>query len=300
MAAKKGGLGRGLDSLFADTTGVVSGAAPSLLSLSEIEPDADQPRKSFEAGALAELAASIEEHGLLQPIVVRPDKAGAGYRIIAGERRFRAARMAGLTEIPAIIKEVEENTAMEMAMVENLQRENLGPVEEARGYRQLMERCGLTQGEAAQKVGKSRPVVTNSLRLLKLSPAVLALLEAGKITTGHAKVLLSLEEEGMQEQAAKLVIEQQLSVRETETLVKKMKKAPPAAKEVFRPSLPVEVEASLHNILGTRVRVSYQNGKGTLQVSFSSDEELTRYAKMLGGEEERILQKMERTKEKQG
>ena len=282
MAAKKGGLGRGLDSLFADTTGVVSGSAPSLLSIHEIEPDKEQPRKIFEQQALSELAASIQEHGVLQPIVVRPATNGAGYRIIAGERRWRAARLAGLSEIPAIIKEVEEGAAMEMALIENLQREDLGPVEEALGYRQLMERCGLTQEQAAKKVGKSRPVIANALRLLNLEPEVLKWLEEGKLSAGHAKVLLSSEEPEQQVQAARITIEQQLSVRATEQLLKKWRRSPAKAQEELPPAFPREVEASLREVLGTRVKVSYKKGKGSLQIAFSSDEELRAYAKRLG------------------
>lgn len=282
MAAKKGGLGRGLDSLFADTTGVVSGAAPSLLPIHEIEPDKEQPRKTFEQQALSELAASIQEHGVLQPIVVRPAQNGAGYRIIAGERRWRAARLAGLSEIPAVVKDVDEGAAMEMALVENLQREDLGPVEEALGYQQLMERCGLTQEQAAKKVGKSRPVIANSLRLLNLEPEVLKWLEEGKLSVGHAKVLLSAAEPALQVEAARITIQEQLSVRGTEQLLKKWKRAPVKVKEELPPALPGEVEASLREILGTRVKVSYKKGKGTLQIAFSSDEELRAYAKRLG------------------
>lgn len=282
MAAKKGGLGRGLDSLFADTTGVVSGAAPSLLPIHEIEPDKEQPRKTFEQQALSELAASIQEHGVLQPIVVRPAQNGAGYRIIAGERRWRAARLAGLSEIPAVVKDVDEGAAMEMALVENLQREDLGPVEEALGYQQLMERCGLTQEQAAKKVGKSRPVIANSLRLLNLEPEVLKWLEEGKLSVGHAKVLLSAAEPALQVEAARITIQEQLSVRGTEQLLKKWKRAPAKVKEELPPALPGEVEASLREILGTRVKVSYKKGKGTLQIAFSSDEELRAYAKRLG------------------
>ena len=192
MARGKGGLGRGLDSLFEDAAPVFeSGAKVDTLPLREIEPDPEQPRKTFDEQALGELAASIAEHGLLQPIAVRPRPRG-GYSIVAGERRWRACRMAGLNDVPVVIKEVSDEQAMELALVENLQREDLGPVEEATGIRELMTRCGLTQEQAAQKLGKSRSALANSLRLLNLPENVLELLKSGFINIGHAKVILSL------------------------------------------------------------------------------------------------------------
>lgn len=189
MAKGRGGLGRGLESLFED-------AAPSFesdtrietLPLREIEPDPGQPRKTFDDETLAELSASIAEHGLLQPIAVRPKPSG-GYLIVAGERRWRASRMAGLTEVPVIVKDVTDEQAMELALVENLQREDLDPVEEAAGIRELMTRCDLTQEQAARKLGKSRSALANSLRLLSLPETVLELLKSGFITIGHAKVV---------------------------------------------------------------------------------------------------------------
>ena len=198
MAVKKGGLGRGLESLFEDAARDVGGAV-STLPLREIEPDKNQPRKDFDEQALSELADSIARHGLLQPIAVRAT-AGGAYKIIAGERRWRAARLAGLSEVPVVIKDVSDGEAMELALIENLQREDLDPVEEAMGYRQLMEKCGLTQEQAAQKLGKSRSAVANSLRLLNLPEAVLELLKGGKLSTGHAKVLLGLPCGGMSEE----------------------------------------------------------------------------------------------------
>ena len=191
MARGKGGLGRGLDSLFEDAAPVFESehAAVETLPLREIEPDPDQPRKTFEQETLSELAASIAEHGLLQPIAVRPRPMG-GYSIVAGERRWRASRMAGLTEVPVVIKDVSDEQAMELALVENLQREDLDPVEEAAGIRELMTRCDLTQEQAARKLGKSRSALANSLRLLNLPETVLELLKSGFINTGHAKVVL--------------------------------------------------------------------------------------------------------------
>ena len=191
MARGKGGLGRGLDSLFEDAAPVFESehAAVETLPLREIEPDPDQPRKTFEQETLSELAASIAEHGLLQPIAVRPRPMG-GYSIVAGERRWRASRMAGLTEVPVVIKDVSDEQAMELALVENLQREDLDPVEEAAGIRELMTRCDLTQEQAARKLGKSRSALANSLRLLNLPETVLELLKSGFINTGHATVVL--------------------------------------------------------------------------------------------------------------
>ena len=195
MARGKGGLGRGLDSLFEDAAPVFESehAAVETLPLREIEPDPDQPRKTFEQETLSELAASIAEHGLLQPIAVRPRPMG-GYSIVAGERRWRASRMAGLTEVPVVIKDVSDEQAMELALVENLQREDLDPVEEAAGIRELMTRCDLTQEQAARKLGKSRSALANSLRLLNLPETVLELLKSGFINTGHAKVVLGLDD----------------------------------------------------------------------------------------------------------
>ena len=204
MAKGRGGLGRGLESLFED-------AAPSFesdtrietLPLREIEPDPGQPRKTFDDETLAELSASIAEHGLLQPIAVRPKPSG-GYLIVAGERRWRASRMAGLTEVPVIVKDVTDEQAMELALVENLQREDLDPVEEAAGIRELMTRCDLTQEQAARKLGKSRSALANSLRLLSLPETVLELLKSGFITIGHAKVVLGLPTPELQEEAAQM------------------------------------------------------------------------------------------------
>ena len=215
MAPKKGGLGRGLESLFEETARDVGGGGVETLPLREIEPDKDQPRKSFSDESLAELAASITEHGVLQPITVRSAPSG-GYKIIAGERRWRAARLAGLTEVPVVIKDVTESEAMELALIENLQREDLDPVEEAFGYRQLMDRCGLTQEQAAKKLGKSRSAVANSLRLLNLPEKALEWLQKGALSTGHAKVILGLEDQEKQLAAAAAVVENGLNVRLSE------------------------------------------------------------------------------------
>ena len=276
MAKGRGGLGRGLESLFED-------AAPSFesdtrietLPLREIEPDPGQPRKTFDDETLAELSASIAEHGLLQPIAVRPKPSG-GYLIVAGERRWRASRMAGLTEVPVIVKDVTDEQAMELALVENLQREDLDPVEEAAGIRELMTRC-------ARKLGKSRSALANSLRLLSLPETVLELLKSGFITIGHAKVVLGLPTPELQEEAAQMIADNQLNVRQAEALCKKLAK--PAKEPVAAPltsALPVEVEESLKQALGSEVRVAYHDGKGKLTVHFYSDDQLKAFANLLG------------------
>lgn len=284
MATKKGGLGRGLDSLFADTgSGVAQQSTENLaLPLREIEPDKDQPRKMFDDQSLAELSKSIEDHGVLQPIVVRPNPTG-GYIIVAGERRWRAARKAGLTEIPALVKDISATQAIELALIENLQREDLDPVEEALGYRQLMDRCNLTQEQAAEKVARSRSAVANSLRLLSLPPQVLEWLKSGELSTGHAKVILSLTEEEKQNDAATLILQDKLNVRQAEALVKRLQKEPKEKRaSTARPSVAAEVEISLQQVLGTQVKVQYAEGKGTLSIGFCSEQQLRDFANLLG------------------
>ena len=283
MAKGKGGLGRGLESLFEDAApSFDSDAKIETLPLREIEPDPDQPRKTFEQEALGELAASIAEHGLLQPIAVRP-RGLNGYTIVAGERRWRACRMAGLTEVPVVVKDVTEEQAMELALVENLQREDLDPVEEAAGIRELMVRCDLTQEQAAQKLGKSRSALANSLRLLNLPETVLELLKSGFINMGHAKVILGLPTPELQEQAAQMVADNQLNVRQTEALCKKlMKPAKTPVEPPVRSAFPVEVEESLKQVLGSEVNVAYHDGKGKLTVHFYSDDQLRAFANLLG------------------
>lgn len=282
MAVKKGGLGRGLESLFEDAARDVGGPV-STLPLREIEPDKDQPRKDFDEQALSELADSIARHGLLQPIAVRA-AAGGAYKIIAGERRWRAARLAGLSEVPVVIKDVTDAEAMELALIENLQREDLDPVEEAMGYRQLMERCELTQEQTAQKIGKSRSAIANSLRLLNLPDGVLAFLKEGKLSTGHAKVLLGLPDAALQTKAAEAVVGQNLNVRQTEALCKKLvKPEKPPKPQPLRPALAGEVEYALREVLGSEVKVDYKNGQGSLTVHFYSDEQLSAFANLLGG-----------------
>ena len=288
MPRGRGGLGRGLESLFED-------AAPSLetgdgvrtVPLREIEPDPGQPRKTFNQDSLAELAASIGEHGLLQPIAVRPQPMG-GYRIVAGERRWRACRMAGLTEVPVVVRDVSDQEAMELALVENLQREDLNPIEVAEGCHQLIEKYGLTQETAAKRLGKSRSALANSLRLLGLPPEALELLRSGALTAGHAKALLGLSDAAVIEAAAQQIEAKGMNVRQAEALCRKLAKdakqagQAPAPEPPPRPALPVEVEESLRQALGSEVSVAYKNGRGSLTVHFYSDDQLRAFANLLG------------------
>ena len=288
MAKKKmGGLGKGLDSLFADLPETTADdASVSTLPLREIEPDPDQPRKRFDEDALNQLADSIAENGLLQPIAVRPKKLGTGYIIIAGERRWRAARLAGLDEVPVVIKDVTDEQAAALALIENLQREDLDPIEVAEGCHQLIDRYGLTQESAARRLGKSRSAVANSLRLLALPEDVRHKVSAGVLSAGHAKVLLGLPTQELMQQAAQTIEENGLNVRQTEALCKKLAKPakPPKPKQdpFNRPKRAVEIEAALKEITGSEVHVEYKDGKGSLKIDFYSDEMLQKFADLLG------------------
>lgn len=280
MAVKKSGLGRGLTSLFDENSSDNEGAVT--LNLNDIEPNRDQPRKDFDETALSELADSIAQHGLIQPIVVKPNLDGR-YSIIAGERRWRASRMAGLTEVPVIIKEADEQTLMEIALIENLQREDLNAVEEALGYRSLIDTYGLTQEEVAKKMGKSRSAVTNALRLLALDDNELEALRRGSISAGHARALLSCDDEATR---AKMLIAAAdgASVRELEKTAADAKKAKSAANAApqKKPTFYSEVELSLKNEMRRKVHINPSgNGKGTLTIEFFSDDELAEFAKRL-------------------
>ena len=288
MAKRKlGGLGKGLDSLFADLPETTADdAGVTTLPLREIEPDPDQPRKKFDDESLAGLAASITENGLLQPIAVRPKRLGTGYLIIAGERRWRAARLAGLDEVPVLIKDVTDEQAAALALIENLQREDLDPIEVAEGCRQLIEKYGLTQETAAKRLGKSRSAVTNSLRLLALPDEVRAQVSAGSLSAGHAKVLLGLPSEDLIRTAAQEITEKGLNVRQTEALCKKLAKPPrppkPKPDPFHRPKRAVEVEAALKEVTGSEVHVEYKDGKGSLKIDFYSDDMLQKFVSLLG------------------
>lgn len=280
--AKKGGLGTGLDALFQDNSPIESEKSIITLSVNEVEPNREQPRKEFDEKALAELSKSIEKNGVIQPILVRPVTGGA-YQIVAGERRWRAARMAGLTEVPVVIREMSDEDAAVFALIENLQREDLNPVEEAEGIRSLIEEFGMTQEEAADRVGKSRTAVTNTLRLLKLPQNILSMVAKGKITAGHARALISLEDEGEMLRIANAVIDNNLTVREVEKTVKTAlsgEKAKPAKREKKRDKYYDEVEIALTKVLGRKVKIYLsKGGKGTLEFDFFGKEDLSKLAK---------------------
>ena len=273
MATKFGGLGKGLDVLFAQNT-LEDGNATVTLPLDEIIPNRDQPRKQFDDAALADLAASIAQHGVLQPLLVRPMPDGT-YQLVAGERRWRASRMAGLTEVPVVIREMDERESAELALIENLQREDLNPMEEAIGYRTLMDNYGMTQEQAAQVVNKSRPAVANALRLLQLPDAVTELVSVGKLSAGHARTVLAFEGAEAQIAAAKQAVDKGLSVRDLEKMAKTAKRTPrtPAALK-RRDSFYDEVELALRESLGRQVKVSASAKGGVLQVEFFDAEDL--------------------------
>lgn len=270
--AKKSGLGSGLDALFRSET--VRTDAETTLPISKVEPRSDQPRKAFDDAALAELTESVRQYGLIQPITVRRIDSGY-YQIIAGERRWRAARSAGLSEVPVRIIEADDRRAMELALVENLQREDLNPIEEAKGYQTLMRDYGLTQEDAAAAVGKSRPAVANALRLLNLAAPTLALVERGALSAGHARALLPIRDERTQQEAAQAVIDKRLSVRQTEALAARLAKEPAHAPERTPVSVDYvrEVERELENALGRKVRLVDGKKKGRIELEFYGAED---------------------------
>ena len=281
--AKKGGLGTGLDALFLDNSATESNNTAVTLGINEIEPNREQPRKIFNEKALEELAKSIEQNGIIQPLLVRPMSDGS-YQLVAGERRWRAARMAGLTEVPVTIREMTDEEASVFALIENLQREDLNPVEEAEGLKSLIETYGFTQEEAAERVGKSRVAVTNTLRLLKLPESVLGLLGNGKLTAGHSRALLSLDDEKEMLRIADAAISQELSVRQVEKMVKyalQGEKPKPKKRDKKRDKFYDEVEIALTNLLGRKVKIylSSTGHKGTLEFEFFGKEDLTKLAK---------------------
>lgn len=288
MAAKKGGLGKGLDAIFMENATENSNSTIAL-KIAEIEPNRAQPRRDFNEESLAELADSISQHGVLQPLLVRPLTDG-GYQIVAGERRWRACRMAGISEVPVIIRELSDSEMTELALIENLQREDLSPVEEALGYQTLMEHYQFTQEEVSKSVGKSRPAVTNALRLLHLPAEVLAMVSSGELSAGHARTLLAFPSEEMMIEAAKLVVKLGLSVRELEKMAKKAtEEAKTEGKVVkIRKRSPFfdEVELSLNEHLGRKVKVANKTkNKGILEIEFYSEEDLSELARLLGGNE---------------
>ena len=281
MSKKFGGLGKRLDTIFAENETEDSNSSV-MLKISEIEPNRSQPRKDFDENSLSDLAQSISQHGLLQPLLVRPLPIG-GYQIVAGERRYRACRMAGLTEVPVTIRELSDTETMELALIENLQREDLSPIEEALGYKALIDEHGFSQEEVATSVGKSRPAIANSLRILKLPDSVLEYVKQDKISAGHARALLMLDNEKDMLELAELIYKKDLSVRQAEKLAKKKPEVEEDTQPERKPSFYSMVELALNESLGRKIKVNKNKGKqgGVLQIEFYSDEELTELSNKL-------------------
>ena len=275
MASQKG-LGKGLGALLGDFDEEVSGNTPyQVLPIYKVEPNPNQPRQDFDEVELQSLSDSIAEHGVVQPLTVRQLDSGY-YQIIAGERRWRAARMAGLSEIPAVIIEADDKKTMELALIENLQRQDLNPVEEALGYRSLMDDYGLSQEETAARVGKSRPAVANALRLLSLNPEVLLMVRKGTLSAGHARAVLSLKSEKLQLEAANKIVNLALSVRQAETLCKNMAKEPVHTQQplTLAVNYVAECEKALSKQLGRGVKIINGKRKGKFELEFYGQEDL--------------------------
>lgn len=303
MAVKRNGLGKGLDSLIPDKTSKVvkngmsgNGAKKSsdkmpnkkegsngeiLLRVNKVEPNRDQPRKEFDEDALLELADSIKQYGVLQPLIVQ--KKEGYYEIIAGERRWRAAKLAGIKEIPVIIKEYTEQEIVEISLIENIQRENLNPIEEAMAFKRLLEEFQLKQDEVAERVSKSRTAVTNSMRLLKLSDKVQQMIIDDMITTGHARALLAIDDPEQQYILANKIFDEKLSVRETEKLVKSLKTPKKEVKkEIEHTFVYKDIAEKMKNVMGTKVNINAKaNGKGRIEIEYYSEEELERIYDMI-------------------
>lgn len=297
MAVKKSGLGKGLDSLIKDNSSAKKTAAANtssenkaeemksgeqMMKINMVEPNRDQPRKKFEEDALLELADSIKQFGVLQPLLVRKRK--DYYEIIAGERRWRAAKMAGVKEVPVIIKDYTEQEIVEIGLIENIQRENLNPIEEAMAFKKLLEELNLKQDEVAERVSKSRTAVTNSMRLLKLDERVQEMIVDDMISTGHARALLAIDDKEQQYDLANKIFDEKLSVRETEKLVKEIKnpKKPKMKKKVENEFVYTDLENRMKEVMGTKVNISSKgNGKGKIEIEYYSDEELERMFEMI-------------------
>jgi ParB family chromosome partitioning protein len=274
-------LGRGLGALLSSDSTIDLGAEPSEVDLDSIVPGPMQPRTHFDEAALESLAESIRSHGIVQPLLVR--RKGDGYELVAGERRWRAAKLAGITRVPVVVKEVPDESLLEIALIENIQRENLNPIEEAQAYRKLIETVGLTQESLASRVGRDRSYITNYLRLLKLTDDVQQLVKEGRLSTGHARALLALNHPDLQRRIARQVIDGGLSVRVTEQLVQKASEEKPAR----RPPLPIDpnikaAETKLRRALGTQVKIlQAADGKGKLEISFFNTRDLDRIYNLL-------------------
>ena len=282
MASKQKGLGRGLGALIDDFSVPAAQEQITALPLQKIEPNPKQPRRTFDPEALQSLADSIAEHGVVQPLAVR-DAGNGYYQIIAGERRWRAARLAGLTELPVVVLDADDRTVMELALIENLQRQDLNPMEEAEGYRVLMEEYGLTQEQAATRVGKSRPAVANALRLLALPDEVRAMVEEGTLSAGHARAVLTLSSHRLQKAAAQKIIALRLSVRQAEAMCKRM--AAEEKPKKVKPALTVdyvgECEKALTKQLGRKVRIVSGKRKGRFELEFYGQDDLQRLYEIL-------------------
>ena len=288
------GLGRGLNALLGDPDLQPQSEGSVTLPISQVEPGLNQPRKRFDPAALADLAESIRVHGIIQPLTVRRLASGY-YQIIAGERRWRAAKEAGLAEVPAVIIEADDRKVMELGLIENLQREDLNPAEEARGYQSLMEDYGLTQEQVAQRMGKSRPAVANTLRLLALPDDLMKLVEEGQLSAGHARAILGAPTPSLQRQAAKRVVEEQLSVRQTEALVKalqKEKRTKPAPDGADLSLYLGELEKNLSGRLGRKVKIAHRGKKGRIELEYYDSQDLESLLALLqqrdGGEVESL------------
>lgn len=271
---KKAGLGKGLDALFIDNSTEENG--DKLININDIEPNRDQPRKNFDEESLKELADSIAMHGVIQPLLVRPLSDG-GYQLIAGERRWRASRMAGLTQVPVVVREMTDEESMELALIENLQREDLNPIEEAEGFKLLMDTYSFTQEQAAEKVGKSRPAVANALRLLSLPETVLDMVKQGIISSGHARTLIPLTDEKLIIKLAEEISQKELSVRETERIVKTLLKPKNeiVKKKSKRDPYYDECEIAIREELGRKAKINVSRGnKGSIEIEFFSKEDL--------------------------
>ena len=269
------GLGRGLNALLGDPELSAQGDGAVSLPISQVEPGLNQPRKRFDQEALDDLTDSIRVHGIIQPLTVRRLASGY-YQIIAGERRWRAAKAAGLTEVPVVIIEADDRKVMELGLIENLQREDLNPAEEARGYQVLMEEYGLTQEQVAQQMGKSRPAITNTLRLLALPNDLMAMVESGALSAGHARAILGAPTATLQREAARQVVERQLSVRQTEALVRALQK-PQREPKKSDPDLGLylgELEKDLTGRLGRKVTISHRGKRGKIELEYYGDQDL--------------------------
>ena len=291
---KRGGLGRGLDALYEDNSAAFPDEKAEdgikMVRVSAIEPNRGQPRKEFDSESLSELADSIREHGVLQPLLVRRMPGASldeeSYQLVAGERRWRAARMAGLSEVPVVVREMSEAEVLEFALIENLQREDLNPLEEAGGYQELIDTFGLTQEEVARKVGRSRSAVANALRVLKLPQELHPYLRDGDLTAGHAKALLTVKERGKMLKLAEITIEQGLSVREVERRAARLNEASEEVElvPIIHDHFYKEMQLAMQNELGRRVRINpkYGDNGGTLQINYFSKEDLQAIAQVLG------------------